>query len=551
MSIHVSRRDLRLATGLILLGYLALHLVNHSLGLVSVEFAERGLEPALRLWHSLPGTALLYGAASIHLALAFESLYGRRTLRMAPLDLTRIVLGLGIPTLLIAHAVGTRVAWEAYRQSPQYSRVVWSLWAVDGQGRQLALLVPGWLHGCFGIHLAFSGRPLYRRLHRPFFAVALLLPVLGGLGFLSMGKELAANLSARGHLDASVVVPPGAGAALLHLRDVLLGVYLSALALVFLARATRSWGEHRSNALVSIEYPQRTIRVPRGWTVLEASRSHRLPHVSMCGGRARCSTCRVSVVSGEERCPPPEPAEAATLARIRARKDVRLACQLRPQGDVRVIPLLGLNQPLTEDGHRLRTAEQEIVLVCVDWRNRDALTRSMLPQDAVFLTARFHDIASPQDREDGGAECDRCANASTVAFGIGIDPKLACRRALSAACDVEQALSDLSDHWSVEFGIMADFALCVHLGNAAIGHAGTTSARGFTAAGPAIEAARRLRAAAATKGTRIVVSVDVLRQSGLHPAVLESLDLHEMDGAKGLRVAAPASLQRLSASLGS
>jgi adenylate cyclase len=550
MRFHVSRRGLRLATGLVLFSYVALHLVNHSLGLVSVEFAERGLELALRVWHGVPGTALLYGAACIHLALAFESLYGRRTLRMAPLDLIRIVLGLGIPTLLIGHAVSTRVAWELYHQSPQYSRVVWSLWATDGQGRQLALLVPGWLHGCFGIHLAFSGRPLYRRLHRPLFAVALLLPVLGGLGFLAMGKELAADLSSRGHLDASLDLPFGAGPALLGLRETLLAVYFSACAVVFLARATRSWSERRSNVLVSIQYPQRTIHVPRGWTVLEASRSHHLPHVSICGGRARCSTCRVRVISGEERCPLPGPAEAATLARIRAQEGVRLACQLRPQGNVRVIPLLGPGQQPVEDGHSLRTVEQDVVLVCVDWRNRDALSHSMLPQDLVFLSRRFHDTVSPEAREEGGVECDRCANASTVVFGVGIDLRLACRHALSAAHDVEQALSDLSDRWNVEFGVTADFAICVHLGNAAIGNTGSTSARGFTAAGPAVEAARRLRAAAATKGTRIVVSVDVLRQGGVHPAALESLDLQEMDGAKGLRVAAPISLHHLPVPLG-
>ena len=200
---------------------------------------------------------------------------------MAPLDLVRIVLGLGIPTLLIGHAVGTRVAWEVYHQSPQYSRVVWSLWATDGQGRQLALLVPGWLHGCFGIHLAFAGRPAYRRLHRWLFALALLLPVLGGLGFLAMGKELAANLSIRGQLDTSLDLPPAASHALLGLRQTLLAVYFSACATVPLARAARSWKERRSNVLVSIQFPERTIRVPRGWTVLEATRSHHLPHLSM------------------------------------------------------------------------------------------------------------------------------------------------------------------------------------------------------------------------------------------------------------------------------
>ena len=162
----MSRRDLRLASGSVLLGYVALHLANHSLGLMSVTVAERGLALTLGVWHSIPGTLVLYSAASIHLALALEALYGRRTLRMAPLDMIRIVLGLAIPTLLIGHVVGTRLAWEAFHQSPQYPRVVWSLWATDGQGRQLALLVPGWLHGCLGIHLAFGQRPFATRTSR-------------------------------------------------------------------------------------------------------------------------------------------------------------------------------------------------------------------------------------------------------------------------------------------------------------------------------------------------------------------------------------------------
>jgi adenylate cyclase len=546
----MSRRGLRLATGLVLFGYVGLHLVNHSLGLVSIEFAERGLAVALKAWHSWPGTALLYGAAGIHLALAFDALYERRTLRMAPLDGVRILLGLGIPTLLIGHAVGTRAAWELYHQSPQYSRVVWSLWATDGQGRQLALLVPGWLHGCFGIHLAFASRPVYRRLHRLLFAVALLLPVLGGLGFLAMGKELAANVAIHGRLDAGLDLPPGPSHALLELRQTLLAVYFSACATALLARVARSWNERRSNVLVGIQFPERTIRVPRGWTVLEAARSHHLPHLSMCGGRARCSTCRVRVTSGEERCPPAGPAEAATLARIRAPEGVRLACQLRPRGNIAVVPLLRPGHRSVEEGHPVRTLEQEVVLVCVDWRNRDALSHSVLPQDAVFLSSRFHHAASTEGCEESGFECDRSGNATTIVFGVGIDLTLACRRALSAAHEVEQALSDLGDRWNVAFGIKADFAVCVHMGPAAIGTLGTASAPSLTAVGPAVEAARRLRAAAATNGARVVVSVEVLRRGGLRQDVIESLDLQEMAGAAGLRVAAPASLQHLCVPLG-
>ena len=246
-----SRRDLRLTTGLVLFGYVALHLLNHALGLMSVSAAERGLALALTLWHSVPGTVLLYGSAGFHIVLAFESLHSRRTLRMAPLDLARVVLGFGIPMLLINHAVNTRLAWEMYQLSPKYSRVVWSLWSTDGQGLQLALLVPGWLHGCFGIHLAFRGRPLYWRLHRLLFAMALLLPVLGALGFLAMGKELASDLARHGSLDAAIELPRGATEALLGWRRTLLGLYFSACIGVLMTRAMRLWRDVRSRSATS------------------------------------------------------------------------------------------------------------------------------------------------------------------------------------------------------------------------------------------------------------------------------------------------------------
>jgi adenylate cyclase len=95
--------------------------------MISLAVAERGLRIAVVVWHSLPGTVLLYGAAGVHITLAFVALYEHRTLRMPPMEALRIVLGFAIPTLLIAHAVTTRLAFEAYGAQPDYAGVVWML----------------------------------------------------------------------------------------------------------------------------------------------------------------------------------------------------------------------------------------------------------------------------------------------------------------------------------------------------------------------------------------------------------------------------------------
>lgn len=508
-----TRRDLRLASGLVLFTYVALHLANHALGLVSVATAERGLQFAVRVWHSVPGTLLLYGAAATHIALALNALYRRRTLRMPPLEVLRIALGLGIPILLIGHAVSTRIAWEAYRMSPDYSRVVWSLWTSDNEGRQLALLVPGWLHGCLGVNFAFGRRGWYQRVRPALFAMALLLPVLGGLGFLAMGKELAADSGSREFLDSNAQVDAATRIALLRLRDSLLAGWFALIGAIFVAREIRAVVERRRHAVVTITYPQRNARIPVGWTVLEASRSHHIPHMSMCGGQARCSTCRVRVTGGEANCPPAEPIEEATLQRIGAPPGVRLACQLRPTGDIAVVPLLAVPSAARATGKSSQVVERACAVVRVAWRNRAAFAHAHLPQDVVYLALLFGETASAALRAGGAAVAPPDADGVTAVFGLDGNLRDASRRALESAAGVDHALASLARRFEREFGESADFGVFVHSGRAAVGGEPAGGTGPMIGAGEVFDALDALQAAAVPG--RVVVTADVCRSAGL------------------------------------
>ncbi|TYO61563.1 hypothetical protein FXV83_37340 [Bradyrhizobium hipponense] len=72
-------RQLRLAAGLIMLSYLALHLSMHALGNVSFEAMQSATRIHDFVWHSMPGTIALYGAFTVHFTLAFYALYARRS----------------------------------------------------------------------------------------------------------------------------------------------------------------------------------------------------------------------------------------------------------------------------------------------------------------------------------------------------------------------------------------------------------------------------------------------------------------------------------------
>ncbi|MFQ5958358.1 MAG: 2Fe-2S iron-sulfur cluster-binding protein [Alphaproteobacteria bacterium] len=60
------------------------------------------------------------------------------------------------------------------------------------------------------------------------------------------------------------------------------------------------------------------MRATPGATILDASRGAGIPHASVCGGRGRCSTCRVRIGRGIESLPPPSPAETRVLNRVGA-----------------------------------------------------------------------------------------------------------------------------------------------------------------------------------------------------------------------------------------
>jgi adenylate cyclase len=271
---------------MVLMFYVGTHLLNHAVGLVSLAAAEDGAQVFTAFWRSLPMTVVFYGALVLHLSLALQALFERRTLVMTFTELLRIVLGVLIPFLLAGHFVQTRAVHALYGVDDGYRRSVSLIWAGGGSFGQMTLIAVAWLHACLGVHFAFRHRPAYRRLQTTFIVAATLLPVLAAAGYLAMARELATQAP---YVDR---IGPRESAVLQSLSELIVRTALALLLATLLARWLRNaWVRHRYG-LLRIRYPGRTVDVPRGWSVLEASRANGIPHLSVCGGRARCSTCR-------------------------------------------------------------------------------------------------------------------------------------------------------------------------------------------------------------------------------------------------------------------
>lgn len=223
-------RMLQLGSGIVLWLYVSIHLVNHALGIWSIDIAERGLTLAIALWRSAPGTVLLYGAAGLHFALAIRTIYSRRHWALPRAEWFRLWAGLSLPLLLIRHVVGTRVATTLFGFEPTYERVIVSLLTSGTQGLQIALLAPGWVHGCLGLWFHLRRHAPLRRAKRALVAVVVLLPILSAAGFVQMARGIAPAHRAVRAPDAVLVAHR---AALDGWRHYLVIGYLSLIATAF------------------------------------------------------------------------------------------------------------------------------------------------------------------------------------------------------------------------------------------------------------------------------------------------------------------------------
>lgn len=241
-TLHTVLRRCQLVSGVVLLIYLSLHLINHALGIWSLDLAGRGLMLALRVWRSAPGTVLLYGASLLHFSLALRTIYGRRQWKLPLTEWVRLWAGLSLPLLLIRHVVSTRLASSLYGFEPNYERIVISLVTSGTQGLQLALLAPGWVHGCLGLWLRMRHHAAVRRAKSFLIALLVLMPTLSAVGFVRMKQAVLALRVGPLQADPKLVSHQ---LTLDTWRHHILMLYLSLLIGAFVAGQLRNWRERR------------------------------------------------------------------------------------------------------------------------------------------------------------------------------------------------------------------------------------------------------------------------------------------------------------------
>jgi adenylate cyclase len=512
---------LRLATGLVLFTFAATHFLNHALGLVSLDAMH-----AMQAWRkvvtrSWPGTVVLFGAFLVHIALALYKISRRLTWKLPFWEAAQVVSGLSIPLFLITHVTFNRGAASLAGTTDTYAFELANIW--PGLALEhAALLVCVWVHGCIGMHYWLRLAPWYAQVRQVLFALAVALPVTALAGFSVAGRQVAAEVAAPAawqRLQTATRAPDAATLARLNrINDRLRQAFLLLLGLSLLVPVVRIV---RRAAGPRVEVTYRggpTVRVAPGPTLLEISRMKDVPHASVCGGRARCSTCRVGVDSGLEALPPPGPAEAMTLAGINAPPHVRLACQIRPQKAITVTRLVS---PSVPSGRRAPAAaetqgvERHLVVLFLDTRGFTSISEGRLPYDVVFILNRLFAEVGEAIRRHGGKIDKYLGDGLMAIFGASVGEREGCRQALDAARDIDLALDRLNLEIMGEIGRPLRVGMGIDVGPLVLGHIGHAETAMVTVVGTTVNAASRLEALTKDKGCQLIAAADVLALAGL------------------------------------
>ncbi|MGM5024601.1 adenylate/guanylate cyclase domain-containing protein [Tardiphaga sp. 862_B3_N4_1] len=531
----IGLRQVRLVCGLVLFTYLLSHFLNHALGNISLDALQTGVVIHAGFWQFFPVAVTFYSAVTIHGVLGIWALFERRQFRWRAVEPLQLVLGLSIPALIVGHVVAVRLGENLYDINRSYPQVFYGWITSPAKTWSMYLVVVvSWLHGCIGLYFWLRLKAHFKSLAPYLLSAAVLIPTLALLGIFQGKREVEAKLASP-QWQAENFGPDRMGTApqqqtLGDITDDLLIGYLALLGIVLAARAIRMVVERRAG-MINLSYSDgRKLRVPLGLSVLEASLRHRVPHASVCGGRARCSTCRIRVTSGVETLPAPSAREAFVLSRIGGAADpaVRLACQLRPTTDVAFVQLFA-PQVTSANAHASQPARigQERYLVCmfVDMRGSTMLAEKRLPYDTVFIVNRFLDAVSRAVIASGGKPNQFIGDGELALFGLACDPQTACRQALQAARLIAENIEELNRALAHDLPQPLRFGIGIHGGEVIVGDIGYRDHMVFTALGDAVNVAARLQDMTKSLACEVIISEEVSTTAGLAGDALPQQDV--------------------------
>ncbi|WP_425078832.1 adenylate/guanylate cyclase domain-containing protein [Ruegeria denitrificans] len=503
---------LRIVSGLVLFVFAFFHFINIGLGLFHTDYLHGMQDGRKAITRHNVISVLFYAALFTHAGLALTSIAQRRTLRMPFSTALQVGLGLLIPLQLISHIVHTRVAHEVYDVNDEMGYIIILMWPSIAVWMQSALLLIVWIHGCIGLHMWLRLTRWWSRVAPYLIGVAVFVPFFALAGLLTEGRRIWADFAdeflREQYIEHYNWPSPETFQTLFSVKDYGLMVFwlaLGATGLVYIGR--KLWRRRHSVRVRYAKGPE--VVAEKGMTLLEISQVNGVPHAALCGGKGRCTTCRVIVEDGNDALPPPGDVEARSLAAVGASSQTRLACQIRPTEPTTVFRVFRPDGGRIR-GHASQGQERQLAVLFLDMRGFTARTTGQLPYDIVFLLNRFFDAVVPAITKEGGV-VDKYMGDGLLAVFEKPNAAASARAGLKAAIDISHALDEFNAQLEAEGSPGIRIGMGLHLGDLVVGEIGAAGHASKTIIGDAVNVASRLESETKALKVELLVSEALLK----------------------------------------
>ena len=515
---------LRILSGSFLHFFVVTHLLNHMLGLHSLEWTEQGRSVFLAFWRWTPIEALLLVAFALHAMLALHTIFKKSSLKqISPQEWLQYILGFLIPIELVSHVLETRMKNWFYGVHDTYTYYL--VVDFDQMLGLYVLLAIAMAHGTLGLYFFLRLKPWFQRIKYGFWGFSMGLPLLAILGVMMNLREIAWRLQSDPKWRSEVLAVANPNdydlslmqARLDELDFKIMAGYFGMWIVVLGGRWLFYRITHR-NKVIEVHYPnEEVVRIAKHQTLLDASNQANLPHAQICRGNGRCSTCRVQVLQGLSNLPAPSEREQKVLDHIQAPNAIRLACQTRPQGPCQIVPIFPADISLVKGvlkQEQFWGEEKQIVVLFADIRGFTTLSENLLPFDVVSLLNGYFKTIGEVIENNGGYLDKFLGDGAMALFGLEGNLQESCRQAIQSARRIEAEVQRLNQQLPIQQEIPLRLGVGLHCGAAIVGEMGYKHALRLTAIGDTVNTASRLESYTKERQCELIVSQRVVEQSG-------------------------------------
>jgi len=258
------------------------------------------------------------------------------------------------------------------------------------------------------------------------------------------------------------------------------------------------------------------VEIQTGESILRASLRAGIPHTYVCGGNARCTTCRVLLVDGDESSISPiNESETLIANKFGFATNIRLACQSYVSNDISIRRLviddadIALARLCSECDTLTSTGkESHVVVLFADIRDFTSFSEKQLPYDVIHMLNRyFHQMRNIIERNNGYIY-NYMGDGLLALFGVD-DPTHAMEDSVRSGLEMLQAMDDMQPYLQRTYKQNLQIGVGIHSGDVVIGTIDDSLSDKKMVIGDAVNFASRIESSNKKVGTRLLVSQPV------------------------------------------